>query len=485
MVVSLRSALIGITLQLPLAISGQISDGWFNAVLLLCVLMSAAELLCRRRERQKTAGDRSVAVRRGVFSYTWLGDLPPLIRLFVLMYVTIFLWFAAIKPCITFDARSIFGLKARILDDGGNLAGEDFRDPDRLNFNANYPLFVPVVEATLSHTRGSQDAIGLQLLFAGFVLATASILAAEVRRFDSPQSAALWASAFVLLPMTLSPTEGGGMSGSVDYAVAAFATAAVIATGRWIAEPNWRTALLAGVSAGSLLLIKQEGQIWILAMVIAFGGTAILRRKTFTWRSLPTSLAAIFPVVGCVALAVVNRRGISESPYFRSFGQAMRWEWLVQLGKRPWFLIQFAIRDIASPRGFGFCWPLIALTLVLLRRPRITATVLFWRLTAAAVIAGYFLVLTITPLHFEYQLRTALFRLAVHFLPLVLLVGAEQLAAAGFTRQVHSIFRGEDAYVAPQLGRLERSRPVESIAHEPLPDRSASPDETPATVRAA
>ncbi len=116
-----------------------------------------------------------------------------------------------------------------MLDDGVSLESDDFRDPDRLNFNANYPLFVPVIEATLFRARGSQDPVGLQLLFAGFVLATASILAAEVRRFDSPQTAALWAAAFLLLPMTLSPVEGGGLSGSVDYAFAAFATAAVIA----------------------------------------------------------------------------------------------------------------------------------------------------------------------------------------------------------------------------------------------------------------
>ncbi len=212
-----------------------------------------------------------------------------------------------------------------------------------------------------------------------------------------------------------------------------------------MADPNGRTALLAGVCWGSLLLIKQEGQVWLLALGLALAGTIFLRRTVFSWKTLTMSVYAIAPALGCAAIALVNRRGIPESPYFRSFGQALRWDWLVHVWKRPFFLVQFALRGIASPRSFGYCWQLTAVALVFLRRPRVTATVLFWRLMTAAVIAGYFLVLTITPLHFEYQLRTALFRLAIHFLPLVLLIGAEQLAAAGWTRQIQSIFDGESS----------------------------------------
>ena len=211
-------------------------------------LVLAASRVALRGNTEKSSSQRW---RLPLISNTWIGDLAPVVRLFVVTYLAVFLWFAAVKPCITFDARSIFGLKARILDDGGTLASEDFRDPDRLNFNANYPLFIPVVEAALFHARGSQNAVGLQLLFAGFVLACALIIAAEVRRFDSPQVAAIWAASLMLLPMTLSPVEGGGLSGSVDYPFAALALAAVIATGRWLAIPCLRHALLAGFCWGA------------------------------------------------------------------------------------------------------------------------------------------------------------------------------------------------------------------------------------------
>jgi hypothetical protein len=102
----------------------------------------------------------------------------------------------------------------------------------------------------------------------------------------------------------------------------------------------------------------------------------------------------------------------------------------------------------------------------------------------AAVIAGYFLVLTITPLHFEYQLRTALFRLAIHFLPLVLLIGAEQLAAAGWTRQIQSIFDGESS-ANKDTARTNRRAPLEWKPDVVVPAPHLLPDDQPGTVRAA
>jgi hypothetical protein len=103
---------------------------------------------------------------------------------------------------------------------------------------------------------------------------------------------------------------------------------------------------------------------------------------------------------------------------------------------------------------------------------------------AAAVIAGYFLVLTITPLHFEYQLRTALFRLAIHFLPLVLLIGAEQLAAAGWTRQIQSIFDGESS-ANEDSARTDDRGPLELKPNVVVPMPHLLPHEQPGTVRAA
>ncbi len=43
------------------------------------------------------------------------------------------------------------------------LKSEDFRNPDRAHFNANYPLLVPLVESYLFFAQGSQQDLGIQL----------------------------------------------------------------------------------------------------------------------------------------------------------------------------------------------------------------------------------------------------------------------------------------------------------------------------------
>jgi hypothetical protein len=468
-------ALVGTVLQFPLALSQRIAAGWFYGVLALCAVLAMVEIGSRRRPFRM----------RRLFADNWIADLPVVLRLLLLMYLGIFLWFAAIQPCISFDARSIFALKARMFDDGRSLADDDFHDPDQLNFNANYPLLAPVVEATLFRARGSQDPVGLQLLFAGFVLASASILAAEIRRFDTPTAAAVWATGLVLLPLTLSPIEGGGLSGSVDYALAAFGIGAVVATGRWLSCPTVRGGILAGIFWGAMVLTKQEGQIWLIAAVLSVGATAVMCRMKFSRAMFSSAVGMIVPTAVCVALMLINRRGIPESPYFRTFGQALRWEWLKHLWKRPWFIIQYSLRGIISPRTFGFCWQLVALALVVLRRPRLSAPAIFWRSMAVLVVGAYFVVLTISPLHLEYQLRTALFRLAIHFLPLVLLIGAEQLSAAGWSHELQSIFTPDASEQAFEATFTDRPDLEESIDKPTLSTVPALADENPATVRAA
>ncbi len=442
----LGMALIGLLLQLPLAVDGRITHRSFFGVLAVCAAMTIAECFLRWREnldRHKPSDRRWQSWFRALAG--WTADLPKIIRLMTLVCLGIFLWFAAIKPSITYDARSIFGLKARVLYDTGTLDSEDFRDPDRLNFNANYSLLVPVIEATLFAAQGSLQNVGLQLLFAGFVLASASLLAAEVRRFDSRAAAAMWGACFLLLPLTLAPTEGGGLSGSADYAFAALATAAVIAMRRWLDTPSFRNGLLAGLLFGAASLTKQEALIWLAAVAIAVIATKRMRRLKFRWSALKTGSIIVLVTFGCLAIAALNRCGIPQSPYFRPFSGALRLDWLIHVWSRIPFVVQFAVRELGDGRLFGSLWPLCIFTLLLLRRPAASAQVIFYRWSVAGVAVAYFVAFTLTPLHLEYQLRSAFFRLAVHFLPLLMLAAAEQLAASGWSRQVQGLFTGLDA----------------------------------------
>jgi hypothetical protein len=456
-------ALVGLILQVPLMIDGKITQRSYLGVVLLCIAMALAELGLRWREKRLRgfSGLRFLADPAG-----WIFDLPLLPRMLMALCLTIFVWFALVESPITVDARAIYGLKARLLYDAGDLGSEDFHDPDRLHYHANYPLLVPLVEATLYFAQGTQQDLGMELLFAGFVLAGASILFEEIRRFESPGRAAMWGAFFLLLPCTLMPSDGAGLSGSVDFALAAFATAAVIAAGRWLASPRAGNAVLAGLMLGAAVLTKQEGTVWLVAIGAAMAVT-MLARRTWPWRRLLVTAAGIIGIAGsCMLIGLVNRRGIPDSPYLRSFSAALHGEWIIKSLSRIPFIADFAVKDLTSPVNFALIWPFIAVVLLVLRRPRSGATVVLWRATAVFVTVAYFAIFTITPLHLDYQLRTAFSRLAVHVLPLLLLVGAEQLAISGWSRQMQWIFTGNIAEQTETHSRLRVST-GQSIGNNP------------------
>jgi hypothetical protein len=447
---------VGFILQLPLAIDGRITHRSFLAVLGLCTAMSLIEIVLRSRE-QKRPAEPGQGFMRNMLG--WVGDLPLPVRMLTMLCLANFVWFAAVESPSTFDARSIYSLKARILYDKGDLTGEDFRNPDRLNFNANYALLVPLVEATLFTAQGSQQDLGPQLAFVGIALALASILVAEIRRFEPRGRAAMWGACFLLLPVTLMPAEGGGMSGSADFTMAAFATAAAIATGHWLAAPRIRGSVLAGLMLGAAFLTKQEAMIWATAIVAALVGTMVLRRSWMGWRSLGTAAWAVGLAMVCLLISVVSRRGIPNSPYVRPFVGALRWDWIVHTWTRIGFIVHFAIQKLGSVPVFGFVWPFVAVVLLALRRSRTAPAILFWRSTVVLVAAAYCTVFTISPLHLEYQLRTAFYRLAIHVLPLFLLVAAEQLAAAGWSRQLEWIWTGKRDLEDSEIRLSTMSRP--------------------------
>ena len=149
-----------------------------------------------------------------------------------------------------YDARTAFALKARILYDTGDVTGEDFCDLERLNFNPTYPLLMPLVEAEMYWFQGAYQPPGLRLLFVGFVLAVASIYAAEIRRFASAGVAAWSAVLLLLTPMLIENFEGAGLSGSADLPLCAFVFAGTLELFRCCREPALRAPPGAGLLFG-------------------------------------------------------------------------------------------------------------------------------------------------------------------------------------------------------------------------------------------
>jgi len=351
-----------------------------------------------------------------------------------------------------YDARAIYALKARILYDGAKLHGEDFCDELRLNFHPTYPLLVPLAEAQVFWVQGGYESPGARCLFAAFVAALVLVFLGEVRRHESQGWAAAWTVLLLLTPMVSGAAEGAGLSGSVDLPLACFLLAAQVEIGRWLDRPGWKPALSAGLMLGAAVLTKQEGILWVAVCGLGLAALAATRRLRLERRHVFTGMAAAAMLAAAVLLHKAAHWGMHESAYYRPYLAAMDPQWLSQLAGRPAAVLGHTLKEILL-RGWNLVWLPIVASLFLVRRGPLLPRVWFWRASALLACAAYAAIFAITPLQTDFHLVTTFARLALHYFPLAMLVMAEQLAAAGWTEEISTLWRrgraGGDAEQAP------------------------------------
>jgi hypothetical protein len=423
----LGAAVVGLVLHLPLAIDGRITH--LSFALVAAFGLAAWGWIGIGWWR----GARQIRLRN------WMSDLPVVAKIAVGIALLPAVVHAASTELSGYDARTIYGLKSRILYRTGTVRSEDFLDIDRLNFNPGYPLLLPLLETQMHWARGTDEGPGMKFLFLGFGLALVSIYARHVRRFEGPGFTATTAALLLMTPIIVCCFEGAGLSGSADLPLAALLFGGVLELSRWLQRPTWRAAASAGLLLGAAALTKMEGVIWVAGCGGTLAVVLLLRRKELRER-----LVTALPAIGLIGLAVVLgravHRGMPDSPYYPSYLAAIDWQWLKQLGDRPRTVMIYVGQELVRLRSWNLIWPAVLAAVLVLKRGKVPPEVRFWRLTALAIAAVYFGILVLTPLHLYYQLFTSTTRLLLHIYPLAVLIMSEQLAASGWSRQFAEIF---------------------------------------------
>jgi len=419
-------AAVATLLHVPLALTGNLPRIYYYAVLLLAGAGTGWFLWYR-------SGWRDI---RGKLGQGWIYDLPKLLLLPTYIMVGLALASTTLMPMNSYDGRSAFALKARILYDQQTIRTDDFEDINRLHFNSHYPLLIPLL---LAETYAIQDTWNdnyTRIVFLAFVCALLSLVVAELRRYMSARAAACWTLALLLTPMVHTTFEGGGLSASADIPLACYVTAAVIAVGDWLRRRNWQTLFTAGLMLGAACMTKAEGNIWVaglaggaLALVVWRG----IRIRRTDWMPLLTG-AAVFAL--CFGVSTLARRHVPHSPYLREYGQALRLDWLVQVWARPLDIALFAAQDYTRVSRWNFFWVLLIAAFVLLRRRpaggRTPDAIWYGRVVVGLIAMAYLGIFVVTPYHLHFHLRTALCRLSLQFLPLAAIYLAEHIDASGW-----------------------------------------------------
>jgi hypothetical protein len=426
-----------VPVTLVLGLAGWPVTAW--AFLLLLILFSGAAWLLG-------AGSHARREPRLASGPPWLVWGA---RAVLVLAVAVMLWKLWLVPVWSWDHLAIWGVKARRLAAAGGFDLSFLSQPDLLRSNPHYPLGLPASQLLL--TLGAVPGDGaFRLIHVAFALALLAALRGAAGRLSGMAPVGDAAAAFVALSPLAWDTENVGLA---DLPLAFFAVAAVAVLVRALptglpgatgceptseptSEPDLRRLAVAGLLAGFLPWLKDEGLVLALlllgvAAAWTWGGGMGVERTAAAWRRWLRSLGA-FAVPALALAAAARLYTLLALPAGKGF---LSGDWAGRLAARlpqvPSLLVAMA-RELIDPGFFGL-WLVFAVAVVLVAALYLVdgsaarrALPLVFVVAAQLTVYGFTLLASV--FNPEDHVRSSLYRVASALVPLAVLALAAAVA---------------------------------------------------------
>ena len=355
-------------------------------VLVVLVVAALVTLVVVRRERPRMPPPRmSVAA-------TVVTVAPVLLLLYV----------SAIKPLADYDGRAFWLLKAKAIAAERQVDGPFFDGARGHNPKNEYPLLVPVAAASVMIAAGDLDDSNVRWIY---VLALGS-LALHARKWLGAWPAALitWIPQFAVRP------DGGALSAYNDVLIAAFAACAFFE----LVDRSSPARL--GLWISFLALTKNEGLPFALLLFAA---------AVVVWRGRAAQAVPSVAVSLAVLFAWRSRVAPTDDDPLVSL-----------LPTLPENLERFApavslyVAHAMDPRHWGFFWPAVVVSAVLLATRRRWADLALPSTIIAGMSAVYIAAYMVTSWPFADHIAVSADRLLMHLIGPALYLIAMAVAIA-------------------------------------------------------
>jgi len=205
------------------------------------------------------------------------------------------------QPILGFDARAIWGMKAKIIFSNHQIYGEDFLDPDRLHAKQRYPLGLPLALNFTYQAMGQLNDRFVKVIFAAFFLALPCFFYGALRRIFDKSYSLLGTCLLSTLPCFTIYANGGAASGYSDVPLTYFYTVFALSLFLWFRQNYTGDFVLALVFGIFALFTKNEGlPLWgitLMCFVFCQPGSKGRQLPRLGWLAflLVASLAALLP----------------------------------------------------------------------------------------------------------------------------------------------------------------------------------------------
>ncbi len=350
------------------------------------------------------------------------------------------------RPMYEFDARAIWGMKAKILFHERTIFSEAVLNASSNHPHPRYPLLLPIAESWVFENMGQADDRLVRLLFLCFFIGLILSTYQLQRRFAGKVAAIWCVCALLVTPFLYSgTTEGGASSGYADVVVSFYITTSALAMILWMKEGNMAFALVGAILAACVALTKNEGLVFAVNLFLTTAVFSLVgkgrrelgnpaRSNPSAWlRDNSARLYCLISYVLVVAIMLLPwfyvRSGLPRL-LDENYAQYLNYRDIASGLHRLPQILKTLVVNLLNVRIWGVIWVLIAASLCGIGRT--------WRREAyfiltlmALQLASYLAVFIITPNELAGQLSSALSRLLLHILPLGVTLVSFQLAGIG------------------------------------------------------
>jgi hypothetical protein len=328
-----------------------------------------------------------------------------------LLSTTVILVFISLrKPHGDWDAWAVYNMKARFLFRAGEHWRDVFSKPMEWA-GPDYPLLIPTALAATWTLMGKETLVVPALVAMLFTLATIGIATCAVSALRGKTQGFL--AGLILMGTAFLTTHGANQYSDIPIGFFFLATLALIHLQDEFANSDCKFLVLAGLTAGLSAWTKNEGFLFLIAVLVSRFLVTVPRNGWKTYlkdvRPFAAGLLPVLLVVIYFKLTISARSYLLAPPEGPSF--------IAKLADiaRYRTIIDFFVRlGLAFGNWPTSIVPLLAFYLLLLgiRIPeKQRATIAGSLIGLGIMLAGYFMVYVMSPRDLEWHLTTSLDRL--------------------------------------------------------------------------
>jgi Dolichyl-phosphate-mannose-protein mannosyltransferase len=314
------------------------------------------------------------------------------------------------------DAWAIYNVKAKFLLDANPSWQNTFSE--LLASNPDYPLLISANVARGWQYMGETTVFVPILIAMTFTFITGGLLVSSVTLLRTSSSQG-YLSGLILLGSASFIDIGVNQGADIPFAFFCLATIACFALYDRSDEPRGQFLFLAGLTAGLSTWTKNEGWLFLLAIIFArLLSAALCRRNSLFSRQLFSFALGLIPVIAIVFYFKIYLAPANDVVAGQEFQNLLTR--LTDTSRH----YQTGVRFVWEIWNFGG-WPIPILFLLFFHRLCLGIQMEEWQkttlltdsITLFLVLFGYFLIYIITPHPLSWHLKSSMNRLLLHLWP--------------------------------------------------------------------